>query len=211
MSNARIEEVDDDDTIADDPDEMDLDAFDFARPQGNLQSAAAAQREPLMTPDAMQALLQAQNQGSAGAGAGPGRGGGMHYMPQMSDQDRQNIMREQTERTKNYQVVYPVYFDSTRSRDEGRRVRMEDAVPNPLAREIVEALAHIGNTMGVPLQIAMEPMKTHPKDWANPGRVRVQVKKNGAPISAKIHNSKYRCDGMRTPWRCYTTCDLACI
>ena len=37
----------------------------------------------------------------------------------------------------------------------------EDAVPNPLARDIVDALQHIGNTRGVPFQIVFEPTKTH--------------------------------------------------
>ena len=67
---------------------------------------------------------------------------------------------------------------------------MEDAVPNPLAREIVDALSQIGSTQNVGLQIVFEPTKTHPKDWANPGRVKVQLKREGKPVSSKIHNSK---------------------
>ncbi|KAJ9632106.1 signal recognition particle subunit [Taxawa tesnikishii (nom. ined.)] len=70
------------------------------------------------------------------------------------------------ERTKHYQCLYPVYFDSTRSRAEGRRVGKEQAVPNPLAREIADACSQLG--LGG--QIVFEPGKCHPKDWANPGR-----------------------------------------
>ncbi|KXL45663.1 hypothetical protein M433DRAFT_104969 [Acidomyces richmondensis BFW] len=146
MAHPRIEEVDDD--IAD-PDEMDLDAFDFARPQqGSLQPAAQ----------------------------------------QMSDRERMAMERERHERTKHFQCIYPVYFDSTRSREQGRRVKKEHAVPNPLASEIAEALKEIGNTNHIPLQIVFEPHKGHPKDWSNPGRVRVLVKKDGEAVNAKIHN-----------------------
>ncbi|KAF2162161.1 hypothetical protein M409DRAFT_69369 [Zasmidium cellare ATCC 36951] len=151
MANPRIEEVDDD-SMADDPEEMDLDAFDFARPQGG-------------------SLVQT--------------------MPQMSDNERERLQREQQEKSKSFQCIYPVYFDSTRSREGGRRVAKEDAIPNPLAREIVDALSHIGNTHNVGLQIVFEPTKTHPKDWANPGRVKVEVKRDGKPVSAKIQNKHH--------------------
>lgn len=181
MSNPRIEEVDDDDDDDDvgDPDEMDLDSFDFARPQqGSLQSPMDP-TSSRMSPEAVQAMLQPQDQSSTAGG------------PQMSDKEREHLAREQREKSKNYQCIYPVYFDATRSREDGRRVKKEDAVENPLAREIVEALHHIGNTLAVPLQIVFEPSKCHPKDWANPGRVRVQVKKDGRAVSAKIQNSEY--------------------
>lgn len=186
MSNPRIEEVDDDE-VADDPEEMDLDAFDFARPQGSLgEQAAAMQDAPSqMTPDMMQALLQGQQQhGSTGQTQVP-------QMPRgMSKAETETREREAQERSKAYQCIYPVYFDSTRSREEGRRVPKQDAVSNPLAREIVDALSHIGSTHQVPLQIVFEPTKTHPKDWANPGRIRVLVKKDGKAVHAKVHNSE---------------------
>lgn len=191
MSNPRIEEVDDDE-VADDPEEMDLDSFDFARPQqGSLGQQAAAVRDApsQMTPDMMQALLQGQQQhGSSGQTSVPQmpRGGGSGA----SAQERERMQREQQERSKAYQCLYPVYFDSTRTREEGRRVRKEDGVPNPLAREIVEALSQIGQEKNVPFQIVLEPTKTHPKDWANPGRVKVLVKKEGKAVHAKVHNSE---------------------
>jgi hypothetical protein len=34
-------------------------------------------------------------------------------------------------------------------------------------------------------------METHPKDWANPGRVKVLVKEDGRAVHAKIRNSKF--------------------
>lgn len=41
---------------------------------------------------------------------------------------------------------------------------------NPLAKEISTACAKLG------LETLFEPDKTHPKDWSNPGRVKVRVK-----------------------------------
>ena len=179
MANPRIEEVEDE---VEDPEEMDLDAFDFSRPQqGSLQPSmdpAASQ----MSPEDIQAMLQPQDQQSSGNARS-------QVPQQMSEKERERIFREQREKTKNYQCIYPIYFDALRSREDGRRVKKEDAVQNPLARDIVEALQHIGNSMGVGLQLVFEPSKTHPKDWANPGRVKVLVKKDGRPISAKIQNS----------------------
>lgn len=85
---------------------------------------------------------------------------------------------------KHYQCIYPLYFDTARSRAEGRRVNKELAVENPLAREIVDAVQLLG------LKTVFEPGKMHPKDWANPGRVRVLVKEGGRARSGKVKNSE---------------------
>lgn len=69
-------------------------------------------------------------------------------------------------------------------------MKKEDAVRNPLARDIIDALQHISGQVGVALQIVFEPSKCHPKDWANPGRAKVLVKKDGKPVTAKIANSE---------------------
>lgn len=182
MPNPRIEEVDDDDLVGD-PEEMDLDEFDFAKPQkGSLQTAANDADSD--SEDVMQQVLSGHMQkGGTGSIQAP-------QMPRIGDRER--YQREQMEKSKKYQCLYPVYFDSSRSREEGRRVRKEDAIANPLAREIIDALSHIGATAGVALQIVLEPTKTHPKDWANPGRVKVLIKRDSKPISAKIQNSTSR-------------------
>ena len=88
---------------------------------------------------------------------------------------------------KHYQSLYPVYFDSNRSRTEGRRVGKELAVENPLAMELVSAVKMLG------LDCVFEPGKCHPKDWANPGRVKVRVKEKGRPLSPRVKNSKSTC------------------
>ncbi len=49
-------------------------------------------------------------------------------------------------------------------------VGKELAVENPLAREIVNACGRLG------LETLFEPTKIHPRDWANPGRVKIKLK-----------------------------------
>ena len=85
---------------------------------------------------------------------------------------------------KRWQCLYPLYFDATRTRAEGRRVGKELAVENPLAREIVDAVQLLG------LNIVFEVSKLHPKDWANPGRVRVLLKEGGKLKNPRVKNSR---------------------
>lgn len=85
---------------------------------------------------------------------------------------------------KNFQCLYAVYFDKTRSRHEGRQVSSKLAVENPLARDILDACQQLG------LRVGFEPEKLHPKDWANPGRVRVLLKdEDGNRVNPQIKNS----------------------
>jgi signal recognition particle subunit SRP19 len=85
---------------------------------------------------------------------------------------------------KNYQCLYAVYFDKTRSRTEGRQVSSKLAVENPLARDILDACQQLG------LRVGFEPEKLHPKDWANPGRVRVLLKdEEGNLLNPRVKNS----------------------
>ena len=59
------------------------------------------------------------------------------------------------------------------------------AVANPLAREIADAVGGLG------LPVVLEVGKTHPKDWANPGRVRVGLKGAAAGASTNsVQNSE---------------------
>ena len=87
---------------------------------------------------------------------------------------------------RNFQCLYPVYFDKTRSRAQGRKVCKHMAVENPLARDILDAVQLLG------LRFGFEPEKLHPKDWANPGRVRVLLKgPDGRPVNEGVKNSIY--------------------
>jgi signal recognition particle subunit SRP19 len=64
-------------------------------------------------------------------------------------------------------------------------VSSELAVENPLAREMADAAASLG------LQTVFEPDKTHPKDWSNPGRIRVLLKQDGKQIHKNITNKHH--------------------
>jgi signal recognition particle subunit SRP19 len=95
---------------------------------------------------------------------------------------------------KSHSTLYPVYFDISRSRAQGRRVSSKLGVSNPLARDIAEACQFISaRKAGSKLQIAFEPDKTHPKDWANPGRVRVLMRDvdTGKPLSPAVKNKSH--------------------
>jgi signal recognition particle subunit SRP19 len=85
---------------------------------------------------------------------------------------------------KRWVCLYPVYFDASRRRQEGRRVGKELAVENPLARTIADAVAHVG------LRVYFDAAKTHPKDWANSGRVKAELKdEDGNLRRSNINNS----------------------
>jgi signal recognition particle subunit SRP19 len=92
---------------------------------------------------------------------------------------------------KRYQSLYPIYFDSTRSKRGGRRVSSSLATPSPLALTILQALQSILATH--PLPLAFEPSKTHPKDWSNPGRVRLQLfsPTTHKPLHPTIHSKPH--------------------
>lgn len=108
-------------------------------------------------------------------------------MPQQMLQPQSPAVRTSTDRekSKHYQCLYPVYFDKSRTRAEGRRVGSELAVQSPLAREMADGAASLG------LHTVFEPDKTHPKDWSNPGRVRVLLKQDGKPLHKNITNKHH--------------------
>ncbi|KAI0535863.1 signal recognition particle, SRP19 subunit [Xylaria digitata] len=161
MSHARIEEVSDSDDDVSDPSEGDIDDFrdsDIMRaiPSKSTPSPSQAQQSSARQPQQQQQHTQQQ-------------------APQLGLQPSD---------IKDYQMLYPVYFDATRSRAEGRRVPSNLGVKNPLAREIANACAALR------LSPVFEAHRTHPKDWANPGRVRVALKEARArnhPIKNKHH------------------------
>lgn len=87
--------------------------------------------------------------------------------PPKSDTGHQIIDNEKDlEQYKTWQILYPCYFDRSLSHSEGRRVNTNLSVYNPQANTILQAL----RALGIPA--ILEATKTHPKDWANTGRVR---------------------------------------
>jgi len=164
MSHARIEEVSDSDHEVSDPSEgnisdvaSDFDERDILKRRDASSKPTSDPRTSHMNPS--------------------------HIPMTASTPSRQSTQFRSTEddaKYKDFQCIYPVYFDRNRSRNEGRRVGVKQAVENPLARTIVDACGVLG------LETLFEPAKVHPKDWANPGRVKVRVKGG----SGQVKNSR---------------------
>lgn len=116
-----------------------------------------------------------------------------------------------------WDTIYPIYLDAKRPFQDGaRRVSQQYAVEWPIAEFMaqacgmlgVEAVFEVGSgglvsfgasvvqerTVTHPCTVVcmtlLQPGKSHPKDWDNPGRVKVQIKKDGRPVQPAIPNSK---------------------
>ncbi|KAK0705358.1 signal recognition particle, SRP19 subunit, partial [Lasiosphaeris hirsuta] len=163
-SHPRVEEVEDSDAEMSDPSEGDIDDFaeeDIIRFKPTSAPAPAPTTLPLR-PSQQQQQPQPPHP---------------HQHP--SALDMQTTTDDAPYRS--YQCLYPVYFDARRTRAEGRRVSKSLAVQNPLAMEIVFAC----QALAIPA--VFEAGKLHPKDWANPGRVRIALRDHHPRIKNKHH------------------------
>lgn len=186
MAHPRIEEVEDSDVEMSDPSEGDIDDFDETdilrsrsdKPASNSNSNSNSKQQqlPIRQQAANPHLLNPSHIPSVSSGppTGAGGGGGDYSIPTTTSANAKAYAH--------FQCLYPVYFDANRTRAEGRRVSRDLAVANPLARELVNACRDLR------LQTLFEPEKMHPKDWANPGRVKVNLKETGAAASSGIKN-----------------------
>ncbi|KIX94781.1 uncharacterized protein Z520_09471 [Fonsecaea multimorphosa CBS 102226] len=180
MSHARIEEVSDSDPDIDDP-------TDFL-PQSDEQiirpAAAASQTR------SSSSLASIPTPPSSTSGTNP-----TLFRPPppttAATTPPQQIRQQTREEVKRFQSLYPVYFDSTRSKSQGRRVSKSLAIPNPLAWQVLCAVRFaVGENV---FKMAFEPEKTHPKDWANPGRVKLLLKdpETHAPLHGQIRSKAH--------------------
>lgn len=77
-------------------------------------------------------------------------------------------------------VVWPIYFDASRSRSEGRMVSIQDAVSEPSLDMLITAAIKSG------LQPEIEREKRHPKLWHLEGAAgRIMIARTG-PKSAAL-------------------------
>jgi signal recognition particle subunit SRP19 len=174
MAHPRVEEVSDSDlSDPSDPSEGNISDFDDADILRRVDAPSSSKSSN--APQRPSAARPAPRAPSAAATAGAGRGGGGTIYKDPGEAKEYN----------NFQCLYPVYFDASRTRTEGRRVASTLAVKNPLARDIAQACSHLG------LQVVLEPHKFHPKDWANPGRVRVRLEGGSAPSSPPVRNKHH--------------------
>lgn len=77
-----------------------------------------------------------------------------------------------------FKTIYPLYINSNRTQQQGRRIGKEKSVPDPNVHEIEQALSKITGA-----RIIVELDKRHPRElnWDQPhfvGRVRVSLPAN---------------------------------
>ena len=65
-------------------------------------------------------------------------------------------------------VIWPAYFDAARSRSEGRRVALDQAVDEPTVDELAKAVQQVG------YDAKIERDKQYPREWEPRGRVLVK-------------------------------------
>ncbi|KAF8510383.1 signal recognition particle, SRP19 subunit [Gautieria morchelliformis] len=81
--------------------------------------------------------------------------------------------------------VYPIYLDAKRPYSGSeRRIAREKCIWWPLSTDIVDACGRLG------LKTLHEPGKQHPRDWENPGRVKVCFKVDGRIQHSHIKTKK---------------------
>jgi len=86
---------------------------------------------------------------------------------------------------KKWTCIYPIYIDAKRPYGRGeRRIARDKSVWWPLSKDIAEATNRLG------LGTLHEVNKSHPRDWDNPGRVRVQWKKDGWLVNSAIKTKR---------------------
>lgn len=163
MSNPRIEEVSDSDPEIDDP--TDFLPNEIIRP---ANAPAPSQRsQPAATNPAL-----------------------TKPPPPTQREPTEAEVREKRAELKPYTTLYPIYFSSARTRHNGRRVSSKLAIENPLAFNVLKAVREV---VGPTTRVAFEPDKTHPKDWSNPGRVKVQLfdAESHEPLHPTITNKQH--------------------
>ncbi|KAH7882392.1 signal recognition particle, SRP19 subunit [Phlebopus sp. FC_14] len=125
----------------------------------------------------------------ADEGAAPGPASPSHSQRQptsfaASDKPPSNTITDITP-YKKWTCIYPIYIDAKRPYGRGeRRIAREKSVWWPLSKDIADATNRLG------LGTLHEVNKAHPRDWENPGRVRVQWKKDGRLVNSAIKTKR---------------------
>lgn len=87
-------------------------------------------------------------------------------------------------------VIWPIYFDSTASRKDGRRVKRRYALKSPALDEIAEAARMLG------FDPIIEQDKSYPALWWKKGG-RVLIKKTETPKSSILREIASKIREMR--------------
>ncbi|OSX63517.1 hypothetical protein POSPLADRAFT_1039573 [Postia placenta MAD-698-R-SB12] len=119
----------------------------------------------------------------APSSAGPASPSQTHFKSSVPDENGRTV----TDITpyKKWTCVYPIYIDAKRPSGRGeRRIARAKSVWWPLSKDIADATNRLG--LGTLHEIG----KAHPRDWENPGRVRVQWRKDGRLMNPSIRTKK---------------------
>lgn len=86
--------------------------------------------------------------------------------------------------SKHWMTLYPIYFDTKQPhKTGGRRVSWRKSCLFPHSLGIAKSVAQLG------LPYSHEPAKSHPRDWENPGRVKVKVlDEDGQKVKGAVGN-----------------------
>ncbi|KAI6037606.1 signal recognition particle, SRP19 subunit [Pisolithus marmoratus] len=166
---AAIEEFDDD--------------TDFPLPSRPPLSAGsrAAILEEITASDDQDSSIEEEDDDDDDRGTVPGPASAFRSAPPSgSDAPPSNAITDITP-YKHWSCIYPIYIDAKRPYGKGeRRIAREKSVWWPLSKDIADATNRLG------LGTIHEVNKVHPRDWENPGRVRVQWKKDGRLVNTAI-------------------------
>ena len=78
-------------------------------------------------------------------------------------------------------VIWPEYFDKKRSRAQGRKVSLSQAIAEPDLEDLEKAVSKLG------LEYVLEPAKAHPSNWwERKGRIRVERTDSKSKLLADI-------------------------
>lgn len=88
-------------------------------------------------------------------------------------------------KTKDWRVLYPIYFDKKASRADGRKVPTSLSVDKPDIEDLIQMLTFLK----IPMVVEMN--KRHPRDFFVTGRIRYNLKCfDGTWADSDIQNSK---------------------
>ncbi|KAI3623897.1 SEC65 [Malassezia furfur] len=145
-----------------------------------LPGVSSSQDVAMPSVDMMQEMM-AQMGGGASAGAPSGANSNVrtmsrHTTPNVADGGEEDGPH------KHWTSVYPMYLDAKQRYRKGcRRVAYDKAILYPNSQYISNAAKHLK------LEYMHEPYRTHPRDWANPGRVKVRLyNDDGSAVRADI-------------------------
>jgi signal recognition particle subunit SRP19 len=173
MASVSIDSSSDNERFQDE-DDFDVDNMDFDLPSAPVAVQPTASGSTSRSSAAGGPSVSAQQQAMLNAfGTGPASSSSSVYSNSAFGGGVPNNSRivnaGDASKYKHYQTIYPIYIDRSRAHKNGeRRISKTKAIRFPKAQEIAEVC---GRFFG--LAPVFEPEKTHPRDWENPGRVRV--------------------------------------